>query len=118
MIKVSMTYSETTPESCEEEDFSDTGFLWEDEEMTFRELVRLLRDHRESSCSPAGGDVFEWYSSGYSTTCYTTGTERETSIHYSRQNKPHKEKYWKKAATIAGIIKAQPAKLAQLKETK
>ncbi len=37
-IIISKTFSETTPESAEDGDFSDMGFITEHEEVTFSEL--------------------------------------------------------------------------------
>lgn len=79
--------------------------LFEHVSYTFRELVELMREHTQSSDWPPNGNTTEWYSTGFSVDDYRTGKESETSIHYSRQNKPNKAKYWRKAAIVAGIIK-------------
>lgn len=102
MILINRCYSETTPESAESGDFSDTGFIAQDEPVTFRELVEVLRSHPVSSCWPASGDVHTWFST-YPETDYRTGTEREESVHFSRENPPHKAKYWEKAARVAAV---------------
>ena len=105
MILVSKTYSETTPESVDDCELSDSGFVFENSEYTFRELVRLMRDYREPSCYPANGSTHEWYSSGWNIYDYRTMTEREESIHFSHNNPPHNARYWKLAAKAAGIVK-------------
>lgn len=105
MILINRTYSETTPESAEDGDYSDSGFIVEDVAYGFRELVALLKSHPEASCSPADGSEFEWYSTGFYTDDYTYGTEREESVHYSRNNAPRSAKYWRLAAIAAGIVK-------------
>lgn len=74
--------------------------------MTFRELVDAFESHREPSCMPARGDTGEWFSSGYEMRDYRTGTERETTIHYSRKNPERMAKYWRKAAIVAGVVRA------------
>ena len=103
MILISKTYSETTPESAEDGEFSDSGFVFEDAECTFREVVGYLKEHTESSCYPVSGDTSEYFSSGFSVDDYQTGTETETSIHYSRKNPSRKDKYWKLAVKAAGL---------------
>lgn len=105
MLLINRCYSETTPESADDGDFSDAGFITENEEVTFRELVQLLKTHPDSSSMPARGDVGEWYGTGFSVSDYGTMTEREETIHYSRDNPPQLAKYWRKAACAAGIVR-------------
>jgi len=105
MILISRTYSEVTPESAEDGEESESGFICEDAAYEFRELVRLLREHRNPSCYPATGSTREWYSTGYDVADYRTGTEREECVHFSRNNPPHNARYWKLAAKAAGIVK-------------
>ena len=87
-IKVSRCYSEITPESAENGDFSDHGFVYESQDFTFSELVREIRH---------GGFTFyggsDWLSTGYSTQDYRTGTEREETLHFSREN-PTRLRKW------------------------
>lgn len=102
-ILISRYYSETTPESAEDGDFSDTGFVYDSCEFTFRELVRELRDFYTLSDSRFSG-VGTWACSGFETTDYRTGTEREETLHFSRDNAPRLEKYWPKALRAAGLL--------------
>jgi len=102
-ILISKTFAEITPESCEDGDFSNTGFISECEQVSFSELVDILKENKNPSSSPNNGDINVWYSSGYYTKCYRTATDRETSIHYHEKNTPNCEKYWKLAAKFAGI---------------
>lgn len=106
-LLISRTYSETTPESAEDGDFSDTGFVYQDVEFTFRELVKELSEMSESSRWPSTGSTHDWYSTPFEVTDYGTGTgtERQESIHFSRSNPPRLAKYWSKAARAAGLIK-------------
>ena len=104
-LLISRTYAETTPESAEDGDFSDTGFVYEDTEFTFRELVRELRDCQHLSESHPGDCATVWACTGFETVNYYTGTEREESIHFSRSNSPRMLKYWRKALKAAGLIK-------------
>ena len=41
--KYSMMYAQTTPESVDDGDFSDMGFIFEPTEYSFSELVHLLK---------------------------------------------------------------------------
>ena len=103
MILINKTYSIVTPESAENGEDSDSGFLSKNEKVTFRELVNLIQDHPAPSCYPASGSVWEWVST-YPSTDFQTGEEETQSLHFSRQNGPWKEKYWKKAMQMAGIV--------------
>jgi hypothetical protein len=104
-ILVNRYFSEITPESAENGEASDNGVIVENEECTFRELVRMMREHWQCSCYPVRGEVYEWLSTGFYTSDYRTGTEREETLHYSRDNPPKNEKYWKWAMRAAGILK-------------
>lgn len=99
-VLLSKTYSEITPESAEDGDTSDEGFVWLHVAHTFRELIEVLREHRNASSS---GETSSgtWFSCDWYTDCYETGTERQTSIHYSRDNEPRSLKYWLKAINYA-----------------
>jgi hypothetical protein len=100
-ILISQTYSEPTPESCENGDFSDTGFIDECKRVTFTELVDLMGEHMHPSQSPNDGNTNVWYSTDMYTKNYYKGIEREESIHYHRNNTVNAAKYWKLARIIA-----------------
>lgn len=100
-ILISRTYSEITPESCEQGDFSDNGFISEVEEVSFRELVDLMKTHFSPSCSPDNYDTDTCYSTGFYTSNYRTGTEREEYIHFHSDNTENAAKYWKYARLAA-----------------
>ena len=93
---VSKTYSQTTPESAEDGDFSDSGFVWEDVPYTFRELVELL-------------DSREWtYEHGIITNYwniidFSTMTEEEEQLHVQCPTARHII-YFDKALKLAGKI--------------
>ena len=99
MILVDKTFDEVTPESAETGDTSDSGFVTIGERLTFRELVRELRDHPFASCSQVSGSAYEWASTEPQTD-YRTGAERRESIHYSCDNLPRAAKYWAKAMRL------------------
>ena len=94
-ILINKTYCEVTPESAQDGDFSDSGMIEKNIKVSFSELVQLMREFSQPSCSPCDGDINTWFSSGFYTSDYSTGTEREESIHFSRDNSPNAAKYWK-----------------------
>jgi hypothetical protein len=104
MILISRTYEIVTPESAEDGEAAESGFLSEGEAVTFRELVSLMRAHPNPSCYPARGEAFEWLSS-YSETNYRDASERTESLHLDQSNHPRTLKYWRKAMMAAGIIR-------------
>lgn len=74
---VSKTYSEVTPESAEDGDFSETGFCWQDQVYSLEDLKHLIKSegfYRESRGT-------SWLTTGFSTSCYRTGTQREENLH-------------------------------------
>lgn len=106
-LLISRCYSTVTPESAEAGDFADTGHVYESADFTFRELVRELRDFYSLSCSHPGPspDASIWACSGFEVSDYSTGEEREETLHFSRDNPPRFHKYWGKALRAAGLIK-------------
>jgi hypothetical protein len=102
-IIISRTYAETTPESAEIGDFSDTGFITEREQVTFKKLVELMKQH--SYCSSSGTNYTPTITDSFGTQWYTanyrTGTDREERIHYHHENTPNCAKYWTLAAKLA-----------------
>jgi len=100
-IIINRTFATITPESDEIGDFDQTGFISEQEQVTFSELVNLMKSHTSPSCSPNNYDVQTWYGTGFFTSDYATGEEREECIHYSDKNTSNAAKYWKWAAIAA-----------------
>ncbi len=100
-ILISKTFSEITPESAEDGDFSRTGFVSEEEKVTFSELVDLMKDHSQASNWPDQMDINTWYSTGFYTSDYRTATEMEECIHFSHKNTANAAKYWKLARIYA-----------------
>lgn len=98
-----------SPESAEDGDECDSGFLSENEEVSFRELVNLMQEFPNPSCSPASGETWEWLTS-YPETDFRSGEETTESLHFSRENSPSLGKYWKRAMQMAGIISKQNQK--------
>ena len=104
MILISRTFDVVTPESAEDGEAAESGFLVESESVTFRELVSLMRAHPNPSCYPARGEAFEWLSS-YPETDYRDASERTESLHFDQENPARRLKYWRKAMMAAGIIR-------------
>jgi len=88
-ILISRCYSEVTPESSKQGDISDSGFVYQSQSFSFRELVDEIL--RSGFTNESGA---EWLSTGYQMEDYTTGTEREESLHLDRANPPRAERYW------------------------
>jgi len=105
MILIHKTYEVYTQESIEAGESDDAGFVFENESLTFRELVSAMQEHQNPSCYPARGEAREWLSS-YPEEDFRTGDTRTESIHYSMDNPERNKKYWKKAMKVAGIIKS------------
>lgn len=104
MILISRTFDVVTPESAEEGESAESGFLVESESVTFRELVSLMKSHPNPSCYPARGEAYEWLST-YPETDYRDASERTESLHFDQENPACLTKYWRKAMIAAGIIR-------------
>ena len=106
MILISKTYQTFTPESLEDGEAAEQGFIFQDEPHTFRELVNLIcsEGFNAASCSPATGETYEWLDT-YTETDYPTGEETIYSLHYSHNNESRAAKYWKAAFKAANLIK-------------
>lgn len=79
-FEVGQSYTEVTPESCEQGDVSDSG--WEVEksnEWTLRDILRELEKQgiEHVSVNKNSLDVYGWFS----TICYETGTEKQLCLH-------------------------------------
>jgi hypothetical protein len=105
MIRV--TRIETTyPAPIDGDDYCpEPESVWaNDDDVTFRELVRLMREHLHPSCSPARGDTREWLTTEAEQD-WRTGEYTEHSLHYSRENPPRAAKYWRAAMRAAGFAR-------------
>lgn len=104
LIKISKTFTEFDPDSAETGEYSDQGFIQEMEEVNFVELVDLMRKHPYPTQFPFAGQTTAWLSTGYDITDYRTGTQREESIHYHKDNEEVNAHYWELAAIMAELI--------------
>ena len=71
------------------------------EEVSFRELVDLIRAHPHPSTSHLRGSPREWFTAE-SEQDYQTGEYIEQSLHYADDNHPRYVKYWRAAIRAAG----------------
>lgn len=104
-ILLDRCFAETTPESCEDGDFSRTGMIEKDQPYSFRELVDMMKQHPDGSRWPDDMDIDTCYSTGFYIADYSTCTSREETIHFSQANTPNAEKYWKRARILASFKK-------------
>jgi hypothetical protein len=72
---VSCTYAEVTEESAEHGVFSDTGYVFEDQVMSLRELIEYIRD--------------EYYVREGDTSWFTTMMERDLRTGVERHHNLH-----------------------------
>jgi hypothetical protein len=99
-IKVSKTFNTITPESAEQGDFSESGFVYEDKTMTVKELLQEVKDlgsYEWSSSQPSHGD---WITQADPDRDYKTGEETYESLHFLDGLKTHQ------AQRIIKILKA------------
>jgi hypothetical protein len=105
MILIDKTFEIVTYESAEEGEAEDSGFSAVNEQVTFRELVDMLRwEYIHPSSSPVQKSTYDWFTSE-ATQDYCTGEYKSESIHFSNDNQQRKAKYWIKAMACAGYIK-------------
>jgi hypothetical protein len=89
-----------------EVDLEEDGFHFEDQPLTFRELIWMMEDDgfKWSSCFPAEGRTSEHLTSG-EIMDVNTGVWESNSLHYSQKNLPRSAKYWRWAFKAKGLIK-------------
>ena len=99
---ITITRIETVYPAPEDDDYCPEGeSTSQDETVSFRELVDLMRDHPMPSSSHLQGTQWEWLSSEAYQDPYS-GEYTEHSIHFSRENPPRNLKYWRAAMIAAG----------------
>lgn len=102
MIYISKTFERVTYESAEHGEAEETGFVFEDQAFTFRQLVDELREYIHTSSWPMRGSRHDWVTTE-SDQDYRTGDYTSYSLHFSHINKPQNDKYWAKALKLAGL---------------
>lgn len=103
MILIDKVYEIVTEESAQEGEIEESGFSAQNEPVSFRELVDMLKsEFIHASQSPANRSTEVWFTSEHEQD-YTTGEYRLESLHFSRENPTRKAKYWIKAFEYAGF---------------
>lgn len=103
MILINKTFEIVTEESAEGGEIEESGFSAENEPVSFRELVDMLKgEFIHASQSPVNRSTHVWFTSEPEQD-YMTGEYRSESIHFSRENPARKAKYWIKAMQCAGF---------------
>ena len=103
MILIDKIYEVVTEESAENGEIEESGFSAQNEPVSFRELVDMLKgEFIHASQSPVSRSTHVWFTSE-SEQDYMTGQYRSESIHFSRENPSRKAKYWIKAMQCAGL---------------
>ena len=97
-ILVNRTYEVWTYDAVDAGDTDERGFDYETVPHTFGELVRLMQDHNNPSCS-APFDGRTWFSSEDED--YRTGDRTIYSIHLATPDDARAARYWIKAARTA-----------------
>jgi hypothetical protein len=88
-MKITRCFSEITPESAEQGDFSDQGLVYENQDFTFSELVREI----EQGGFTRQGET-DWLETAPWIESFCTMTERTESLHFSCANPPHLRKWF------------------------
>ena len=99
MILIDVTFANWTPDDIDEGETFDNGYLFQDEPISFRTLVELMRGYDSASSYPADDDC--WLSAF--STDIKTGIETIHNIHFSPKNKNRYKKYWSMALKVAGF---------------
>lgn len=105
MIRITLIETVYPAPADDEEDYCPDGEAsLREEEVSFRELVDLLRDYSQPSSVRCPGP-FDWASRPDSEQDYRTGEWTEYSLHYAHNNVPRTLKYWRKAWCVAGLCR-------------
>lgn len=105
MIRITLIETTYPAPADDEEDYCPDGEVFmREEEVTFRELVGLLRRYSHPSSWPITAPrAFDWASDPDLDQDYSTGAWTAHSLHYAHNNVPRKLKYWRKAWRVAGM---------------
>lgn len=80
LFKVSQTYQTVTPESCEVGDFEDSGFEYQDYDMSLRDVLREIKDSGQEYIELINDKELRIYGFTY-TIDYKTGEDKTTCLH-------------------------------------
>lgn len=105
MFLITRTAEMFTPESLEDGGAAESWVDYQDDEQSFREVVKGL-EVLQPSCYPITLDNLErgcvWFTS-YGEADYRTGETTNYSLHYSRSNPSRNMKHWIAAVKAAGF---------------
>ena len=101
MMKLAMTYEIVTPESAENGEVDDSGFVFESCDCSARELARYITRDGFTVPSESSG-VPRWLSTNPETD-YVTGETETRSIHPGKD--AQSQKAWARVLRIVGVIK-------------
>ena len=110
MILITRTFERYESHDPEEDicEPDESGFRYQSEPYTFRQLVDAIR-YGEPSTSPASGGVRDWvthYETNDGTRdYYESGARENESIHYARGNPDRNAKWWRLAFKVAGLTR-------------
>lgn len=103
MILIDKVYEIVTEESAENGEIEESGFSAQNEPVSFREIVDMLKgEFIHASQSPVTHSTSVWFTSE-SEQDHMTGEYRSESIHFSHDNPSRKAKYWAKAIQFDGF---------------
>jgi hypothetical protein len=97
MLLISETYETWDEDAIEAGETDDSGFNFQAEEYSFRDLVQYIR--REGFSRQ--GET-RWLETEDSTN-YRTGEATRKALHFDRENSPHKWRYWLLAIKAAQV---------------
>ena len=102
MLQLSMTYETITPESAEDGDVSEWGFVFEACDCTARELAKYIT--REGFTEPSDSRGVPRWLTVYGDADYRTGEVENRSIHPG--DDAQSQRVWARVLCIVGIVKA------------
>mgnify|MGYP000202671922 FL=1 len=100
MILIDVTYANWSPADIDHGETVDQGFIFQDEPISFKSLVELMRGYESASNFPVDANC--WLSSF--NTDFKSGVETVHNLHFSYKNKTRYKKYWWMALKAAGFI--------------
>lgn len=101
MMQLAMSYETITPESAENGEADDMGFVFEARDCSARELARYITRGGFTEPSDSHG-IPRWLTS-YGEVDYRTGETQNRSIHPGTD--PQSQRVWARVLKITGIVR-------------
>lgn len=96
-FKISVTYSQVTPESAAHGDFSECGYIEEPYKASLKDVINKIESELGYFENFQAGGVYQsLYASDFHTIDYRTATEQQNCVHI--QPADRRRKYHKRAA--------------------